>query len=142
MKEAIEEIGNAKIAQLLALVGHIVVLDTKGSRNGSVLDCGSDEDREGAGGDLADQVAGRSGRGFLATGIDFDDCEKIVVRGQVVVHSVANTCVEKQCKECSCDGEQPDDLVLVSPLLARLVENREEQDRCEADGAGDNAGCG
>lgn len=96
MKEAVDEVCNAKVAKLLALIGNIIVLDAKSTGNGSMLDSCSNEDRQGAGGDLANQVPGRHGGSLLAVGLDFDDCEEVVVLDEGMIHGIADTGVEYQ----------------------------------------------
>lgn len=142
VEEAVEEVAHAKVAQFLALVGHVVVLDAKGPRNGRVLNGGADEDGDGAAGDAADEVARRHHGRLLALGLDLDDGKEVVVGGAGVVDAVADARVQDEGEEGARNGEHPDGAVPVAPALAGVVEEGEEEDAAEADGAGDAAGGG
>lgn len=138
VEKAVEEVAHAEVAELLTLVGGIIVLDTEGSCDGCVLDGGTDKYCDRRDGHAADEVRGRDRRCLQAFGFDLDHGEQIVIRvRKFVVDGVADASVKHQGQEGSRDGQHPDDLVLVSPSLPGLVEDGQEQDAGKPNSAGD-----
>lgn len=128
-------VANSEVTELLALIRNVIVPHTKCPRNSCVLDGGANEHSD----TLADGLAYKIHRGNLrrlqAVGLDLDNLEKVIVLTQVMVHGVADARVENQGQECAKNGQEPDDLVLVTPPLPSLVEDGQKGDAGEADGA-------
>lgn len=64
--KTVDEVADAKVAELLTLIWDVVILDTERSCDASVLDSGTDEDSDTLDRYLADKVSRRHDRGLLA----------------------------------------------------------------------------
>jgi hypothetical protein len=88
--------------------------------------------------DLGDERRRRHLRRYDALAGDLDDIEQVavVIFAILAVDSVADTSEQDQTQEGTSDGQQPHDLVLVSPTLASLIKYRQKDQASESDAAG------
>ena len=137
MEEAVEEVGNAEVAELLALVRGVVVAHSKGSGDGGVLDGGGDEDGDTAAGHLADERrVGHLGM-LQPVRLDLGDFkEEVVGVTAALVDAIADTCEKDKSEKRAGDGQEPNDLVLGAPPFTGLLEDGQKDDTRESDGAG------